>query len=734
MTLAAIAAIAAWFGPGLRHGPKVAAPEWAAGIREGRLSSEYCISCHQEAGAQWRGSHHQLANRVVDRSHPAAHFAGQETATHGSRYRFELDAESQPKIEERRRDGTVLAHRPAMAIAEAPLRQFVIETRPGTFQATEVAWDPAKQEWFGAFGSEERNPGEWGHWTGQSMNWNSMCARCHMTAYQKGYDEAADRYRSSWVEQGIGCVQCHGPMTGHEKGGEALKGVPNFARDAPRMIQTCAGCHARVEDLTTAAPPGAKFEDHFRLQLMTDPRYYHADGQILDEVFEWGSFQHSAMGAAGVTCLDCHSAHTGKLKLPLENNSLCLQCHAPGNTRNAPVIDPTAHSFHAADSKGNRCVECHMVETTYMQRDPRRDHGFIIPDPRLKRELGIPDACTRCHADQPVDWSIAAWEKWYGPSGKAAPRRDRTRAVARAHVGEVAVVPELLRLIGTEKTPGWRASLLGLADRLAPGESAVATAARALHRETNPLVRAAAVRALARHAPSRDLVRDALNDPVRLVRLDAAWALSPELAEESPSRRELEAYLNVMSDNPVSLLRRGQDRFRRGQRDEGIADVRRAITLDPLSAPLPETLGYMFNAASRPAEAAEQFERAASLAPGAAQPAYLAALAWAEAGNALKAEAMFRESLRRDPAQGRAWYNLGLLLSQAGKVEEAIAALAAAEERDPRDPGTPYAAATILAQRGRFSEAKAAVERALAIDRNFAPALELRQQLRAAAP
>jgi predicted CXXCH cytochrome family protein len=300
------------------------------------------------------------------------------------------------------------------------------------------------------------------------------------------------------------------------------------------------------------------------------------------------------MGAAGVTCLDCHSAHTGKLKLPVENNSLCLQCHAAGNTRNSPVIDPVAHSFHAAESRGNRCVECHMVETTYMQRDPRRDHGFIIPDPLLKRELGIPDACTRCHADQSTDWSIAAWEKWYGPSGKAAPRRARTRAVARAQAGDAAVVPELLRLIGTEKTPGWRASLLGLADRLTPGAETVVTAARELHRETHPTVRAAAVRALARHAPSRPLVQDALQDPVRLVRLDAAWALSAELADGSDSRRELESYLDVMSDNPAALMRRGQDRFRRGRRDDGIADVRRAIAMDPLSAPLPESLGYMF--------------------------------------------------------------------------------------------------------------------------------------------
>lgn len=715
--------------PRLRHGPPVAAPAWAAGIRENRLSSDYCISCHQEAGAAWRGSNHQLANRTIRSTFPEASFRGDTVKTFASGYRFSLDQHPLPKIEERRRNGDVFIHRPSMVIGHATLRPFLIETKPGTFQTTEVAWDPAKQEWFGTFGMEERNPGEWGHWTGQSMNWNSMCARCHMTVYHKGYDEAQDRYRSTWVEQGIGCVQCHGPMTGHEPGGKAMAGVPNISRDPALMIQTCAACHARAEDLTASAPPGAVFEDHFRLQLMTDPRIYRADGQILDEDFEWGSFRHSKMAAAGVTCLDCHNAHTGKLKLAITDNTLCLQCHLAGNARKAPVIDPLAHSFHRADSKGNRCVECHMAETTYMQRDPRRDHGFIIPDPLLNQELGIPDACSKCHADQTVAWNVAAWEKWYGASGLAAPRRARTRAVARAYTGDAAVVPELLRLIGDEKTPGWRASLLGLADQLAPGSDLVAATAQSLRTATDPLVRSAAVRALSVHAPSRPLLQAARGDPIRAVRLDALLALSPELAADSAERHELDDYFQVMIENPIARLRRGQDRFNRGQREAGIADLQRAIADDPVSAPLPEALGFMLNTMGRSREAAEQFERASKLAPTDGTAPYYAALAWAEAGDTARTEAMLRESVRRNPVQGRAWYNLGLLLNQGGRADEGLAALAAAEKAAPADADIPYAAATILAQHGRTTEAAAAARRALVINPTHAPARALLQQL-----
>jgi len=34
---------------------------------------------------------------------------------------------------------------------------------------------------------------------------------------------------------------------------------------------------------------------------------------------------------------------------------------------------------------------------------PRPDHGWLIPAPLLNKEPGLPDACSRCHADQPVE-------------------------------------------------------------------------------------------------------------------------------------------------------------------------------------------------------------------------------------------------------------------------------------------------------------------------------------------
>ena len=53
---------------------------------------------------------------------------------------------------------------------------------------------------------------------------------------------------------------------------------------------------------------------------------YYADGQMQDEVYNYGSFKQSRMFAAGVTCSDCHDPHSDKLKA--SGDGVCLQCHA----------------------------------------------------------------------------------------------------------------------------------------------------------------------------------------------------------------------------------------------------------------------------------------------------------------------------------------------------------------------------------------------------------------------
>ncbi len=146
-------------------------------------------------------------------------------------------------------------------------------------------------------------------------------------------------------------------------------------------------------------------------------RLYHADGQILDEVFVYGSFLQSKMFAAGVTCSQCHEPHSGELKQL--GNALCTTCHNSVGRADFPTLpkadfDSPAHHFHPENSSGAACVNCHMPSQTYMVVDDRRDHRFGIPRPDLSQTLGVPNACTQCHEGQSAQWASQVVEGWYG--------------------------------------------------------------------------------------------------------------------------------------------------------------------------------------------------------------------------------------------------------------------------------------------------------------------------------
>ena len=105
-----------------------------------------------------------------------------------------------------------------------------------------------RKEWFDIFGKEVRQPGDWGHWTGRGMNWNTQCAWCHMSLFHKNYDPVKDRYASTWKEPGVTCIQCHGPLLDKP---EAETGCMISTKNklTPQQIHdNCASCHARRDE------------------------------------------------------------------------------------------------------------------------------------------------------------------------------------------------------------------------------------------------------------------------------------------------------------------------------------------------------------------------------------------------------------------------------------------------------------------------------------------------------
>jgi tetratricopeptide (TPR) repeat protein len=695
--------------------------------------SASCRECHSEAYDLWAKSKHGLAERPVSTNVDQPAFAPDRSFHTGSQITSVGFTNGVFFIKSVGLSGRPEAHVAERVIGNQPLREFLVAAPGDRWQVMEAAYDPSHHDWFDVFGNEDRRPGEWGHWTGRGMNWNSMCAACHSTALSKNYDETSDSYQTTMVERGVGCEDCHGPLKTHvnwekrhQNQGMTDPAMPKLT--PAQIMDTCASCHARQVNLTDDFKPGDSYFDHYDLTIADHSDLYYPDGQVRDEDYEFAAFSGSKMCQAGVTCLDCHP---GSLKAPrLQGNLLCLRCHASGYFR-APIIKPEEHSHHSAGSAGDECIGCHMPVTVYMQRHPRHDHGLTIPDPLLTKQFGIPNACNRCHADKNADWSLAAVEKWYGPKMER-PTRERAALIARARQQDPGACKPLIVVLAGEKNAYWQAVEIGLLDQWVE-KTNVSRALLPWLENTNPLVRVSAARSLepliAESESVAGKIRSLLNDRSRDVRITAGWILRSELDTNSTAGKDLLHYLDINSDQPAGQVMAGQFFFARGDLPAALEHFQRAVAWDTNSAPIRSELAVVFSASGRRQEAIEQLKTACELAPGEAEYRYELGLAWNEAGDLPKTLESLEAALKLNPQNARAWYNLGLALNGTGQREAALKALLQAEKIAPDDPLIPYARATILARAGRVAEATIAAKKALALRPGFSEATDLLQTL-----
>jgi predicted CXXCH cytochrome family protein len=700
--------------------------------------SATCRDCHATAYEHWSASNHGLAERPVREELDATAFDPARTFTHGSQKTEVRKQGGKCEVVALGFGGKVEPYPIERVIGHEPLRQFLVGAPGGRLQTLEASYDPAKNEWFNVYGNEDRQPGEWGHWTGRGMSWNAMCAGCHNTRVRKNYDAATDAYRTTMAEATVSCESCHGPMKAHvdwrkkyPASTEADPTLRQLTRD--QAFDACGTCHARRSELTGDFHPGEKFSDHHGLTVVDETDTYFADGQVSGENYEYGSFLGSKMHAAGVRCTDCHDPHRAQPKL--QGNALCLTCHAgavPPHIMKIPAaLDPIAHSHHQAGSAGEQCVSCHMPVTTYMQRDPRHDHGFTIPDPLLTKTHGIPNACNRCHVEKDADWALATVEQWYGPK-MDRPTRERAQAVVAARRGDEAGRAPLLKVAEDNSSPYWQASAAHLLTQwIAEPQVSSLLIKQTLH--PSPLVRAAAANALeavvGARPDAREFVGKLLDDDDRSVRVAAAWTLRDTLVPGTRADGELRHHLALNADQPAGQMQAAAFEMARNNAPAAVEHLRRAIAWDPNSPPFRHELAVALSTIGDNAGALEQLEAAVKLDPKQAEYRYKLALACNESGRLDRTVAELQTAVTLDPRHARAWYNLGLARNSLGQTEAALAALARGETAAPRDPRIPYARATILAQLGRTAEARQAAQRALQVQPGYGEARALLQNL-----
>lgn len=695
------------------------------------VGRDACITCHQDEAAAFTGSDHDKAMDLATDETVLGDF-GDATLDHdgmtsrmfrdGKKFMVRTDGPS----------GELEDFEVKYVFGVYPLQQYMVEfDRTPDMPANEVArlqvlrisWDSRDKRWFYLRPPDVADkllPDDPLHWTGIAQRWQTMCADCHSTNLKRNFDPVANQYHTTFSEIDVSCEACHGPGSLHvelanEKsffwdrhhgyGLAKLKGP-----DPEPQLQSCAPCHSRRGLLDDAFKPGDLFTDHYQLELM-QPSTYHADGQIKDEVYVYGSFIQSRMYHKGIRCTDCHDPHS--LKLKHNGNETCTSCHQ----HSAGKYDVPSHHHHAVGTPGAMCVNCHMPHTTYMDVDQRRDHSLRVPRPDLSVKLGTPNACSHCHVADQLEslggdlkvnfagkeysqwlaaaeagnkaiadaitktdqWCDEACEKWYGDDRKQ-PYHFAEPIVAFRR-GEPESIDGMLQLV---MKPDDQASAIGRATALSElnqsgRPESVAAAIKVLDKpDEATIVRAAAIGAFMAASPTvtRKQLMPLLNDDSRLVRTEAARMLigsgtyqtltNSEQLRVDQATKEVRDALMTTADRAGAhmawaMLCEGQGKY-----DEAIAAYETAIRVEP------NTTGPRSNLATLLENLATQTRRP-------------------DAGAMIQRVRELRSAelplLRRDanlaPDNSVVQYRFGLSLYLAGQLEESLQQIKLAIQLDP---------------------------------------------------
>jgi hypothetical protein len=220
----------------------------------------------------------------------------------------------------------------------------------------------------------------------------------------------------------------------------------------------------------------------------------------------------------------------------------CTQCHAD-LARDPQTL--AAHTHHAPESAGSRCLECHLPRIVYGLVDVHRSHRVEVPDVARDVELGRPNACALCHLDASADELAASERAWWGErfaSPRSRPDRaplEIAEALASLHAGDALVRAVYAKAFGRADSAldargrAWAAAQLVVA--LGDGYPAIRTLAR---RSLSALDAAAGLglrETLARYdelaPPERraEVLRELVSAAARPL-ADVARSLAPELA------------------------------------------------------------------------------------------------------------------------------------------------------------------------------------------------------------
>lgn len=757
--------------------PSTALPTAAAVAKPdafGYVGDQSCRACHQSEYDLWRGSHHDLAMQTASDATVLGDFNNAVFTHFGASSRF-FKRDGRFFVNTTGPDGELHDYEITHTFGVTPLQQYLIPFSDGRYQALGIAWDSRSkdqggQRWYSLYPDEAIAHDDPLHWTGPNQNWNFMCAECHSTNLRKNYDFSADTYHTEWSAINVSCEACHGPGQAHAQWAKQAGDGPYAENDSMGLavrlkeptegawaydaltelyhreppvqsniqLETCARCHSRRSPIHEPYEFGRPIADTHLVQWL-EPLLYHADGQILDEVYVYGSFVQSKMHHKGVRCSDCHNVHSLKTHLP--GNALCSRCHIPAN------YDTPKHHFHERSSTGAGCTACHMPTKNYMGVDARLDHSIRIPRPDLSVSLGVPNACNQCHDDQDAQWSSDWVVKWYGDK-QWSPHYGQALDAARRGLPDAQ--PQLLALIGDLEQPAIARAAATAMLRQYPSIQSLGVINSALG-DPDPLVRIAALQSLEMLPTNQriPLVSGLLEDSVRAVRIEAARMLAgadfnqappplPELPQELPPElrraydRALSEYISaqaVNADRPEAHLNLGVLQTNLGDHAKAEAAYRDAMRINPNIVEPYINLADLYRLQNREAEAEQTLRQALRINPNNASAHHALGLALVRRQQITQAIQSLQKAADLAPDNTQFHYVLAVALNSTGDYAKAMIVLQHVLDVHPTDQRILQAMAAFSRDKGEYDLAIRYADKLIALSPNEPAYRRLRQEL-----
>jgi hypothetical protein len=266
----------------------IAAAASAAGAADGTYAgAAACAKCHTETHRAWSQSRHSKMVQPATAASVKGDFTRGQVRLRGETFLLR-ERGGAYYIVESYLTGKPREHRVEYTLGNRRIQHYLTTLEDGRVIVLPPSWDVLRKQWFHNLDIDdpEYEPGV------LVQIWNKSCYSCHVSQQEKNFNDAENRYRTTWLDFGINCERCHGPGSAHAAHytaspaprGPASDIVVQTRLDAARNTMVCAQCHSFRDIFVNGYVAGADYYDYFlpvleyRTAADGDPAYW-ADGR-----------------------------------------------------------------------------------------------------------------------------------------------------------------------------------------------------------------------------------------------------------------------------------------------------------------------------------------------------------------------------------------------------------------------------------------------------------------------